>query len=67
MKKNLIRDNQGTLDSAKIAFWLTLISAWVQIFTTEQPDYSGLTLFVGSIAALYFGRSLTKSKESKNV
>jgi hypothetical protein len=63
MKKDLIRDNNGSLDSAKIAFWVVLSACLVKIFIKESPDYSGLSLFISPFAALYFGRSYTKSKE----
>lgn len=66
MKKNLIRDENGTIDSAKIAFWITLLSCLGKMFVQENPDYAGLALFLAPVATLYFGRSHTKAtKEGK--
>jgi len=66
---NLINDSSGKLCAAKIAFWITLISCLVKIFIQDSPDYAGLAMFLSPVAAVYFGRSHTKSVRecAKNV
>lgn len=59
--KDLIRDKDGKVCAAKIAYWLTLLVCFAKILTDPDPNYSGLALFLSPVAATYFGRNHTKA------
>jgi len=61
--KDLVKDSDGKICAAKIAFWITLLSCLAKIFMQDAPDYGGLAVFLSPVAALYFGRSHTKAQK----
>jgi len=42
--KDLVKDPDGKVDAAKIAFWITLFSCLTKMFMEESPDYAGLAI-----------------------
>ena len=49
---DLVKDPNGKIDAAKIAFWITLISCLIKMFTQEAPDYAGLAIFLSPVYPL---------------
>lgn len=74
--KDLTHDKNGKLCAAKTAYMITLAACLIKVifsgftwgeFTVNEADLSGLSLLLGSVGAVYFGRSHTKAKEVSNV
>jgi len=57
----LIADKNDKLCAAKVAFMLTLVTCLAKIIISDTPDYSGMGVLIGSVGAIYFGRSHTKA------
>tara|TARA_R110000803_G_scaffold119281_1_gene187606 strand:+ start:168 stop:395 length:228 start_codon:yes stop_codon:yes gene_type:complete len=74
--KYLIIDKSGKADGAKTAFMLALSVCLIKIIfsgvtignvTLEVVDYSGMSMFLSPLAAVYWGRSHTKEKAINDV
>ena len=61
--KDLVKDKDGKICAAKIAYWLTLVICLTKVVIQDAPDYSGLALLIGSVGAVYFGRNHTKASK----
>ena len=66
--KYLFQHN-GVNCAAKTAFSLTMATVLGKIliasYTGEAIDYPGMSVLIGAVGAIYFGRSHTKAKEGK--
>jgi hypothetical protein len=64
--KFLYKDKGGNNCAAKLAFTLTMATCLGKIliasYTGESIDYNGMAVLIGSVGAIYFGRSATKAK-----
>lgn len=70
--KDLTHDKNGKLCGAKTAYMITIFVCQVKLLMSNMTigdvvfgdvDIGGLSLFLGSVGAVYFGRSHTKAKE----
>lgn len=69
------RDKDGKVCAAKTAFMVSLAVCLAKIlwhsvapsfgFEAPAPDYSGMSLFLSPLAAVYWGRSKTKADAGK--
>jgi hypothetical protein len=63
----LFEDKQGKPCAAKSAFTLTMATCLGKIllasYTGESIDYNGMAVLIGSVGAIYYGRSRTKEVE----
>ena len=62
---NLFKDGAGKYCMAKMMFFMSVCTfLGVIIQNPANADYQGMSMFLGAVGAVYFGRSHTK--ESSN-
>lgn len=69
--KDLVKDKNGKVCGAKVAYMLTLLVCLAKVLLSGVvygeisfgvADFSGMALFIAPIGAVYFGRSHDKEQ-----